>query len=239
MNTRAYIKLGCGLAVLFVFSHEAAWTQVLDRIAAFREQERRAVAEPFKGVTTDGNIVPGLFKISATGVATKPVREAADAYLNGLAFSAIDAMKLGRGAGTDFLAISFSALDLTGHSYGPGSHEVQDILINLDVQIGLLLDKLDRDLGAGNYVVGLSADHGVSPIPERLKSEGFDAGRIDTAGIGRAIDAVLAKELGPGAYRTRVLANDVYFNDGVYFKLTQNPAAMRLRQIRRRMECLL
>ena len=149
-----------------------------------------------------------------------------DAYLKGLAFSAIDALKLGRTSGTDFLGISFSALDLTGHSYGPGSQEVQDILINLDVQIGLLLDKLDRDVGAGNYVVGLSSDHGVSPIPERLKAQGFDAGRIDTAGIGRAIDAVLAKELGPGTYRTRVLANDVYFNDGVYFKLTHNPAAM-------------
>jgi predicted AlkP superfamily pyrophosphatase or phosphodiesterase len=149
-----------------------------------------------------------------------------DAYLNGLAFSAIDALKLGRSAGTDFLGISFSALDLTGHSYGPVSHEVQDVLFNLDVQIGLLLDKLDRDLGAGNYVVGLSADHGVSPIPERLKAEGFDAGRIDTAGIGRAIDAVLAREVGPGAYRTRVINNDVYFNDGVYAKLTQNPAAM-------------
>ncbi len=155
----------------------------------------------------------------------------------------IDALKLGRAAGTDFLGISFSALDLTGHSYGPGSHEVQDILVNLDVQIGLLLDKLDRDLGAGNYVVGLSADHGVSPIPERLKAQGFDAGRIDTAGIGRAIDAVLAKELGPGTYRTRVLANDVYFNDGVYFKLTQNPAAMEavlatIRKARRRLEGL-
>jgi len=149
-----------------------------------------------------------------------------DAYLNGLAFSAIDALKLGRGASTDFLGISFSALDLTGHSYGPASHEAQDILINLDAQIGLLLDKLDRDLGAGNYVVGLSADHGVSPIPERLKAEGFDAGRIDTVGMGRAIDAVLAREIGPGAYRTRVINNDVYFNDGVYLKLTQNPVAM-------------
>jgi len=149
-----------------------------------------------------------------------------DAYLNGLAFSAIDALKLGRGASTDFLGISFSALDLTGHSYGPASHEVQDILFNLDIQIGLLLDKLDRDLGAGNYVVGLSADHGVSPIPERLKAEGFDAGRIDTVGLGRAIDAVLAREVGPGAYRTRVINNDIYFNDGIYLKLTQNPAAM-------------
>ena len=149
-----------------------------------------------------------------------------DAYLNGLAFSAIDALKLGRGAGTDFLGISFSALDLTGHSYGPASHEVQDVLFNLDIQIGLLLDKLDRDLGAGNYVVGLSADHGVAPIPERLKAEGFDAGRIDTVAMGRAIDAVLASELGPGSYRTRVINNDVYFNDGVYAKLRQNAVAM-------------
>ena len=150
-----------------------------------------------------------------------------DAYLNGLAFSAIDAMKLGRSGGTDFLGISYSALDLTGHSYGPVSHEVQDVLFNLDIQIGLLLDKLDRDLGAGTYVVGLSADHGVAPVPERLKAEGFDAGRIDTPAMGRAIDTVLARELGAGAYRTRVLNNDVYFNDGVYLKLTQNPAAMQ------------
>ena len=38
-----------------------------------------------------------------------------DAYLNGLAMAAIDAMKLGRGPATDFLGISFSALDKIGH----------------------------------------------------------------------------------------------------------------------------
>jgi predicted AlkP superfamily pyrophosphatase or phosphodiesterase len=149
-----------------------------------------------------------------------------DAYLNGLAFAAIDGMKLGQGAGTDFLGISFSALDLTGHSYGPTSFEVQDVMIQLDVQIGLLLDKLDRDVGKGRYVVGLSADHGVAPVPERMRAAGFDAGRVDTVGLGKAIDGVLARELGPAAYRTRVLANDVYFNDGVYAKLAQHPGAM-------------
>ena len=149
-----------------------------------------------------------------------------DAYLNALAFSAIDALKLGKGPGTDFLGISFSALDLTGHSYGPTSFEVQDVLIQLDVQIGLLLDKLDKDVGKGQYVVGLSADHGVAPVPERMKAEGFDAGRVDTLGLGKAIDTVLNRELGPDSYRTRVLNNDVYFNDGVYARLTQHPAAM-------------
>ncbi len=149
-----------------------------------------------------------------------------DAYLNGLAFASLDAMKLGRGAGTDFLGISYSALDAVGHAYGPDSHEVQDVMVQLDRQIGLLLDKLDRDLGTGNYLVGLSSDHGVSPVPERLKAEGFDAGRIDNPAVGRAIDVVLARELGPDKYRTRVLGNDVYFNDGVYLKLSQKPAAM-------------
>jgi predicted AlkP superfamily pyrophosphatase or phosphodiesterase len=149
-----------------------------------------------------------------------------DAYLNALAMTSIDAMKLGRGAGTDFLSISFSALDKVGHDFGPESHESQDVLFHLDTQIGLLLDKLDRDLGKGTYVVGLTSDHGVSPVPERIKEQGFDAGRIDTAAIGKAIDTILARELGGGPYRTRVIYNDVYFNDGVYLKLQQNATAM-------------
>jgi predicted AlkP superfamily pyrophosphatase or phosphodiesterase len=149
-----------------------------------------------------------------------------DEYLNALAMTALDAMKLGRGPATDFLGISFSALDKVGHDFGPESHESQDVLIHLDAQIGLLLDKLDRDLGKGNYVVGLTSDHGVAPVPERVKAQGLDAGRINTTAVGRAIDEVLARELGPGSYRTRVIYNDIYFNEGVYLKLTQNARAM-------------
>ncbi|MEO7157142.1 MAG: alkaline phosphatase family protein [Vicinamibacterales bacterium] len=150
-----------------------------------------------------------------------------DEYLNALAMTSIEAMKLGRGAATDFLGISFSALDKVGHDFGPESHETQDILIHLDTQLGLLFDKLDRDVGKGSYVVGLTSDHGVAPTPERVKALGFDSGRIDTTAVGRAIDLVLARELGPAAYRTRVIYNDIYFNDGVYLKLTQNATAMR------------
>ncbi len=84
MNPRIIFRVSCALAILFVFSHEAAWTQVMDRFAAFREFERRAVAEPFKGVTTDGKVVPGLFRLAPTGVSTRPVRAAADAFLKGL-----------------------------------------------------------------------------------------------------------------------------------------------------------
>ncbi len=149
-----------------------------------------------------------------------------DAYLAGLAGAALDALKLGRGAGTDYLAISFSALDKVGHDFGQDSHEVQDVMIRLDRELGTLLDKLDREVGNGNYVLGLTSDHGVAPVPERLKAQGFDAGRINTVAIGRQIDEVLVRELGPGSYRTRVIYNDIYFNEGVYLKLTQNTGAM-------------
>ena len=40
--------------------------------------------EPFRGVTTDGTPIAGLFPIKATGVSTRPVREAAAKFLAGL-----------------------------------------------------------------------------------------------------------------------------------------------------------
>lgn len=149
-----------------------------------------------------------------------------DAYLAALAGAAIDGLKLGRGAGTDVLGISFSALDKVGHNFGPDSHEIQDVLVRLDREIGTLLDKLDRDVGRDNYVVALTADHGVSPVPERVQAQGFDAGRINLGAIGQAVDAVLARELGPGTYRTKVNYADIYLNEGVYAKLVQNAKAM-------------
>jgi hypothetical protein len=49
-----------------------------------QEAEARGLAEPFKGITKDGQIVPGLFAIRSTGVSTGPVREAAAAFLASL-----------------------------------------------------------------------------------------------------------------------------------------------------------
>jgi predicted AlkP superfamily pyrophosphatase or phosphodiesterase len=150
-----------------------------------------------------------------------------DEYLGALARLSVDELKLGGGGGTDFLAISYSALDKVGHDFGPDSHEVQDVLIHLDRELGLLLDHLDKQVGKGRYVVGLSSDHGVAPVPERLKGAGFESGRIGTTAVGRILDDVLQKEIGGGPYRTRVIYNDIYFNEGVYAKLKDNPKAMQ------------
>jgi hypothetical protein len=44
----------------------------------------RALAEPFRGVTTDGQVVPGLFSLQQTGISTKPIKDAADAFIASL-----------------------------------------------------------------------------------------------------------------------------------------------------------
>jgi hypothetical protein len=52
--------------------------------AQFAATERNALAEPFRGVTTGGEVQPGLFRIASTGVSTAPVKAAAEAFLAGL-----------------------------------------------------------------------------------------------------------------------------------------------------------
>lgn len=46
--------------------------------------EQKGLAEPFKGITTNGDVTPGLFEIRSTGVSTEPVRQAAESFLAGL-----------------------------------------------------------------------------------------------------------------------------------------------------------
>jgi hypothetical protein len=49
-----------------------------------KDAEAKGLAEPFKGVTTDGTVRPGLFEVRSTGVSTEPVRAAAVAFLAAL-----------------------------------------------------------------------------------------------------------------------------------------------------------
>ena len=110
-----------------------------------------------------------------------------DEYLGRMAGALIEAFELGAGDRTDYLAIGFSAVDYIGHRFGPRSHEVQDALVRLDRTLGRLLETLDARVGRGRYVVALSADHGVSPVPEQAAARGVDAGRLDTDGLEAAV----------------------------------------------------
>jgi predicted AlkP superfamily pyrophosphatase or phosphodiesterase len=151
----------------------------------------------------------------------------ADTYLTRLAENSVDQLGLGKGGGTDFLAVSYSTVDYVGHAFGPRSWEIQDILVRLDKDLGELFAHLDAKVGRGNYVVAFSADHGVVPIPEDMQKTGADAGILHVPEVQEKIE----KALEPFNYSkpivARIASSDVYFSAGVYEKLQNDATAMR------------
>lgn len=74
---------------------------------------------------------------------------------------------------TDYLAISFSAVDAIGHQFGPNSLESEDNLLELDKTIAQLLKVLDKQVGLNNTLIILTADHGINEGPAFLKNHHF------------------------------------------------------------------
>ena len=96
-----------------------------------------------------------------------------------VAFLEDEGLRLGRGAAPDILALSFSAQDVVSHVYGIESEENLDVMRRLDVQLGRVLDAIER-ASDGQAVVALSADHGFATIPEaeRARNPGFRGARL-------------------------------------------------------------
>ena len=90
----------------------------------------------------------------------------------------IDKEKLGMDSITDFLAISYSSTDYVGHSFGPNSIEIEDTYLRLDAELGSLLDYLDTKVGKNQYLVFLSADHGVAHVPAFMKDNKIPSGNL-------------------------------------------------------------
>ncbi len=84
---------------------------------------------------------------------------------------------LGADDDPDVLFVSCSSADYIGHRYGPTSHEAQDYYLRLDGYLGEFLATLDAQVGAGRYVLAMTADHGALPLPEVLARGGQKAAR--------------------------------------------------------------
>jgi predicted AlkP superfamily pyrophosphatase or phosphodiesterase len=113
-----------------------------------------------------------------------------DAHVLDFARTLIESQELGRRDHLDYLALGLSSLDLMGHRYGPLSPQVADTLLRIDRELGTFLEFLDQRVGKNRWVLALSADHGVAPIPEQRIEDGLEAQRPDAA------DAMCFQEAG-------------------------------------------
>jgi predicted AlkP superfamily pyrophosphatase or phosphodiesterase len=142
--------------------------------------------------------------IEATPWGNELIEEFAEAALEG--------EQLGRHAGTDLLAISYSANDYVGHALGPDDPAVRDMAIRTDRLLGRLFEKIEQRIGAGNMLVVLTADHGVAPVPEVNQARHMPGGRISEPLLTRNITAALVERFGPGEWLHPGSPTMAYFN---------------------------
>lgn len=113
-----------------------------------------------------------------------------------MAIAAIKGENLGKGKYPDFLALSFSAPDGIGHRHGPNSIEIQDTYLRLDQELSQLFTFLDEWVGKDEYLVFLSADHGVIDVPEFSQKHRLPSSRFSADSIYTQIRNVIAREFG-------------------------------------------
>jgi len=179
------------------------WTRLLDAAVYDRvqgpddapgEEQRLGLGNTFPHRVDGGakEITPAFYEAHV-------LTPFASTLLADFAKRAVQAEQLGHHTAPDLLCISFSEIDYLGHSYGPDSHEMMDAVIRLDRVLADLFATLDAEVGAGRYVVVLSADHGVAPLPERVQvfNRGIPAGRLDWPTLNRSVDGALTAAFGP------------------------------------------
>jgi predicted AlkP superfamily pyrophosphatase or phosphodiesterase len=137
---------------------------------------------------------------------------------------AIDAEQLGRHPDTDVLTVSFSANDYIGHALGPDAPEVRDISLRTDLLIEKLLQFIDQKIGAGNVLVAMTADHGVSPVPELQKERKMPGGRFDVATLFKALQDALTSKYGQGRWIIGNAGPVPYLNYDLMRQKNLNPA---------------
>ncbi|HWU91983.1 MAG TPA: alkaline phosphatase family protein, partial [Sphingomicrobium sp.] len=127
------------------------------------------------------------------GASDYPYGPALDRETLALASGLVDERQLGRDGAPDVLAISLSATDYVGHRYGTEGLEMCLQLHALDQALGQFFAGLDRR--GLDYVVVLTADHGGTDIPERLRSSDPNAQRTTAALSPRRIGGRIARAL--------------------------------------------
>src|ERR1700733_4372273 len=105
---------------------------------------------------------------------------------------------LGAGQATDLLSISLSPNDILGHQVGPDSPEMAAMALALDRDLADFFTFLGHQLGLANVWIALSADHGISALPDAAKKLRIPAANLDVGKLEAQINTQLTAKFSPG-----------------------------------------
>ncbi|MGQ3052579.1 MAG: alkaline phosphatase family protein [Roseateles sp.] len=174
------------------------WAPLLPEAAYARSSPD---GQPWQVASGNGNRLPAIIgdKMDSPGprfygglVATPFADELTLAF----ARAAVTNEKLGQRGLQDILSVSLSSHDYINHAFGPESRLSHDHVLHLDRHLHGFFQFLDKQVGAGNYVLALTSDHGFSDTPEWASSQGRDAGRFHGSPSLATVNAALAAKFG-------------------------------------------
>ena len=99
---------------------------------------------------------------------------------------------LGSGQATDLLAISLSPNDILGHQVGPDSPEMAGMALALDRELADFFNFLGHQIGLADLWIALSADHGVSTLPDAARKLRIPAANLDARKLEAQINSALS-----------------------------------------------
>ena len=105
---------------------------------------------------------------------------------------------VGRGPATDLLSISLSPNDILGHQVGPDSPEMKQMALDLDRQIAEFINFLGHQIGLADVWIALSADHGVSSLPDAVKKLRIPAANLDAKKLEAQINSAITAKFSVG-----------------------------------------
>lgn len=117
-----------------------------------------------------------------------------------MAIAALKGEKLGKGKTTDMLCVSYSQTDVIGHEWSTRGEHTDEAYLELDKDIARLLKALDEQVGEGNYLAFLTADHGAAHNFQWMQDHGLNGGAWKVLDeYAPKLDQYLKEQLGEAA----------------------------------------
>ncbi len=117
-------------------------------------------------------------------------------YTFRMAEAILENEKLGRGKYTDMLAVSVSSTDAIGHTYSTRGRENYEVYMQLDKELAHFFKELDKQVGRGNYLLFLSADHGAAHNPNFMQEHNQPAGGWDAKAARKSMNQEIYNQCG-------------------------------------------
>ena len=99
---------------------------------------------------------------------------------------------------TDLLFTNYKQIDRVGHYFSMESSEVNESVLRTDDALGDIIELLDTEVGRGEYVVILTADHGQQPNAPEIDGYGINPGELKKdieAEFGAVVEQVRPTEI--------------------------------------------